>query len=85
MRRRWSDLRPKAPAPETSKEETIEQVLRRVWAGCDMPGDGRRVLLWMKDSAGAVTPPNTPEAILRDREGQRRLIADVISLASATP
>lgn len=72
--RKWADLRAGVVTPPSSQDEPIEQVLRRLFCATT---DGARVLDWMAETVGKVTPPNAPEAALREAEGARRFVAQL--------
>lgn len=70
--RRFDTLRAKPAKPiTTGEQEPIESVIRRLFlAGADGP----RVLAWMIDEVSNAQSPNSPEAVLRDADGQRRFV-----------
>lgn len=78
--RRFDDLRGKPDKPEADAgSEPIERAIKR----CLATPDGERLLYWLISEAGAVTPVNCPESVLREAEGVRRLVAKLRSLIAA--
>jgi hypothetical protein len=65
------------PPPQRLAEEPIEQVVRRLFCAST---DGDRVLAWMIETAGRVTPPGASDCALREAEGARRFVANIRTL-----
>lgn len=69
--RRFDSLRPSRTVPHTTQEEPIGSLIRRHLIA---NADGQRILAWMQEEAGRVTPLGASEAVLREAEGKRRFV-----------
>lgn len=76
MARKFDDIRAAAPARPDTAEEPIERVFRRLKA----EPDGARALAWMQARVQRVTPVGASEAMLREAEGARRFVEEVLTL-----
>lgn len=78
--RRFDNLRARAPQTVASQEEPIEAVIRRHLL---VNVDGQRIVRWMLDKVQEPTPLNCSEAALRDAEGARRFVNNLLQQGGA--
>lgn len=61
--------------------DELNQAWQRVLADRAMPGDGMKVILWLRSKQLAVSPIGIPSCAVHDLEGQRRLASDILRFA----
>ena len=78
MPRKFSDLRPAAPAPEKPDDDSIEKVMQRL----SLTRDGMLMLTWMREEIAGPSVLGAADYMLREAEGKRRVLHQLIGFTT---